>query len=157
LRSLERCQGPEPACEEDSGDVANLHRNCFACGRSETGLGLTFVQSEKGNVSSEWFCDIKYQGYPGIVHGGVIATLLDSAMTNCLLLKGVSAVTADMHVEYHSPLKVGSWTIVKASLTRSRSPLFMLDAEVVQNEAVCATATAKFMRMDVWSDNYDVY
>jgi len=30
-------------------------------------------------------------GYPGIVHGGIIATILDCAMTNCLLMKGISA------------------------------------------------------------------
>jgi len=41
---------------------------------------------------------------------------------------------------------------VKASFVRSRSPLFMLEAEVIQNGAVCARATAKFMRADVWSD-----
>jgi len=53
-------------------------------------------------------CEEKYQSYPGIIRGGVIATILDCVMTNCLLMKGIPAVTADMHVEYLKPLRVGS-------------------------------------------------
>ena len=141
---------------EETGSAASLHRDCFACGHGEDGLGLTFDRSGSDTVSAEWFCDERYRSYPGIVHGGIIATILDCAMTNCLLMKGISAVTADMHVKYREPLRVGGMVTVRASLVRSRSPLFMLDAEVIQNGAVCARATAKFMRADVWSDTSHV-
>lgn len=138
--------------EEANPGGASLHRNCFACGFGEGGLGLRFGQSGVDGVSAEWYCEDRYQSYPGIIHGGVIATILDSAMTNCLLLKGIAAVTADMNVEYREPLRVGSMVTVKASLVRSRSPLFVLEAEVVQNDLVIARASARFMRTDVWSD-----
>lgn len=141
---------------EDTGSIAGLHHDCFACGHGEDGLGLTFDRNGVDTVSAEWFCEERYQSYPGIVHGGIIATILDCAMTNCLLMKGISAVTADMHVKYREPLRVGGMVTVRASLVRSRSPLFMLDAEVIQNGAVCARATAKFMRADVWSDTSHV-
>jgi uncharacterized protein (TIGR00369 family) len=120
------------------------------------GLGLIFDQSGVDTVSAEWFCDERYQSYPGIMHGGIIATILDCAMTNCLLMRGIPAVTADMHIEYREPVRVGGVVTVSASLVRSRSPLFLLDAKVVQNGRVSARASAKFMRADIWSDTSHV-
>lgn len=141
---------------EDSSETASLHHDCFACGPGSGGLGLAFDRDGPDTVRAEWFCDERYQGYPGIVHGGIIATILDSAMTNCLLAKGISAVTAKMQVDYAEPLRVGSTVMVRASLTRSRPPLFALEAEVIRDEAVCARAAARFMRRDVWSDTSNV-
>lgn len=152
MRSLEPAQAVKQSRAEDTGSAAGLHRNCFACGHGEDGLGLTFEVSDVDTVSSEWFCEARYQSYPGIAHGGIIATVLDCAMTNCLLMKDIPAVTADMHVEYREPVRVGGLVAIRASLVRSRSPLFVLEAEIVQDERVRARASAKFMRADVWSD-----
>lgn len=150
MRSLEAASlPPRPHLKTD---VTELHRDCFACGQGADGLGLTFEQDSDDSVSAEWFCDAKYQSYPGIVHGGIIATILDCAMTNCLLLKGISAVTGDMHVHYRKPVRVGGKVLVRASLTRSRSMLFMLSAEALQDGIVCATAEAKFMKSTMWSE-----
>ncbi len=137
---------------EQSGNAAELHRGCFACGLAEGGLGLVFDGDGLGGVRAEWFCEERYQSYPGIVHGGIIATVLDAAMTNCLLSKGIAAVTANMQVEYRGPVRVRSVATLRASLTRSRPPLFVLRAEVAQNGIVCASATAKFMRADTWDE-----
>ncbi|MDI6827880.1 MAG: PaaI family thioesterase [Armatimonadota bacterium] len=150
MRSL-RPQQVRHFCE-GVDNVASLHHNCFACGSNGNGLGLTFDQDEAGNVLTEWFCEEKYQSYPGIVHGGVVATLLDCAMTNCLLMRGIPAVTANMCVEYQEPVRVGNMVKVRARLLRSRSPLFVLEAEVIQNGRVSARASAKFMCTDVWSE-----
>ncbi len=138
------------SCAEKTGSVACLHCDCFACGYGVDGLGLTFERSGVDTVSAEWFCEERYQSYLGIIHGGIIATILDSAMTNCLLMKGISAMTADMHIKYREPLRVGNVVIVRATLVRSRLSLFVLEAEVIQNECVSANASAKFMRTDVW-------
>lgn len=157
MRSLELPQNAKQSNAEENTSAADLHRNCFACGNGKDGLGLTFKVSAKDTVSAEWFCEARYQSYPGIAHGGIIATVLDSAMTNCLLIKGISAVTANLHVEYREPVRVGGMVTVKASLVRSRSPLFVLEAEIIQDERVKATASAKFMRVDTWSNMSHVY
>lgn len=140
----------------DGAEALSLHRMCFACGSGCNGLGLVFEQLEADGVSAEWFCDEKYQSYPGIVHGGVIATVLDSAMTNCLLVKGIAALTARMQIDYREPLCVGAVAVVRARLSRCRPPVFVLDAEEIQNGTVRAGATAKFMRIDSWSGSGNV-
>jgi acyl-coenzyme A thioesterase PaaI-like protein len=72
--------------QKGEGEI-NLHRNCFAC-VSNNGMGfrLKFHKQEDGSVFRNFFADPKFESYSGIVHRGIVATLLDSAMTHCLLM-----------------------------------------------------------------------
>jgi hypothetical protein len=70
---------------------------CPKCGTvaphdDRMGLGLKFYKHKDGAVFGTFFADPKYEGYSGIIYGGIIATLLDSAMTHCLLMKDVPAL-----------------------------------------------------------------
>jgi uncharacterized protein (TIGR00369 family) len=130
-----------------------LHSQCFACGQCADGLGLRFETSGSDEVIALWYCSNEYQGYPGIVHGGIVATILDSAMTNCLLLRGIPAVTAEMHIRYRKPLVVGAEAKITATLVGRRANLFELKAEVAQGEVTVATATARFVKASVWLEN----
>lgn len=52
--------------------------DCFVCGRANKfGLKLTFFETAPGEVTCEYTVPDQYQGYPGIVHGGVVAAMLD--------------------------------------------------------------------------------
>ena len=69
----------------------DFHQNCFACGsKNGAGLGLKFHKEEDGSVFGDFLADTKFESYSGIVHGGIMATLLDSAITHCLFCKGHS-------------------------------------------------------------------
>jgi acyl-coenzyme A thioesterase PaaI-like protein len=53
-------------------------RNCFACGvENPVGMKLKFYETAPGEVTVEHIVPDKYQGYPGVVHGGVVAAILD--------------------------------------------------------------------------------
>lgn len=53
-------------------------RTCFVCGVANPyGLQLTFYQSGPGEVVAEYTVPDRYQGYPGVVHGGIVAAMLD--------------------------------------------------------------------------------
>ena len=106
-------------------------------------------------MTAQWQCAPRFESYPGIVHGGIVATILDAAMTQCLLRNGVVAVTGQMQIEYESPLRSGEKATVYAAIARSRPPLYLLSAEVLQDGAVAARAMAKFMRTQTWSDPHD--
>ena len=129
-----------------------LHRGCYACGDKEDGIGLRFKPHGEG-VIAEWFCDKRYESYPGIIHGGITATLLDSAMTNCLLINGIIAVTAELSVRYHESLRIDGTAIVKAVISYARPPLFRMEAEILQDGVLKAKAHAKFMLTDAWKEN----
>jgi len=65
------------------------HPNCFLCGpANNSGLHLAFRACAEGSVAGRFSCDQIFQGYAGFLHGGVIASLLDSAMVSRLFSQG---------------------------------------------------------------------
>jgi acyl-coenzyme A thioesterase PaaI-like protein len=53
-------------------------RHCFACGlENQIGLKLKFYETAPGEVTVNHVVPDEYQGYPGVVHGGVVAAMLD--------------------------------------------------------------------------------
>ncbi|MDI7260991.1 MAG: PaaI family thioesterase, partial [Thermodesulfobacteriota bacterium] len=95
----------------------SFHRNCFACGSNDgMGLGLKFYKHEDGTVFGNFFADPKFEGYSGIIHGGIVATLLDSAMTHCLLMKDIPALTGRLSVKYSTPIQTGAAVRLEAKI-----------------------------------------
>ncbi len=122
------------------------HPECFACGPANAcGLGLQFHVAEDGAVEAPFACQSVFAGYPGMLHGGIICTLLDGAMTNCLFAHGLAAVTVDLSVRFHHPVTVSLPAVVRAWLKTEGSPVHRLAAEVVQQGRVAATAAARFV------------
>ena len=122
------------------------HPACFACGvRNGDGLGLRFTEEPDGTVVGSFACDGKYQGYPDRLHGGVIAMLADAAMTHCLFLRRISAVTGKLRLRFPHPVEVGMAATVRATLVKNSPPLFELKAEISQAGKVRATAEGLFI------------
>ena len=99
------------------------HRRCFACGGENlSGLRLRFMPAGNDEVECEFVASSKFQGYRGVVQGGVVATLLDSAMTNVLLQRGIAARTAEMRIRFRHPVPVEKKMVVrvKPKLSRAR-------------------------------------
>jgi uncharacterized protein (TIGR00369 family) len=88
----------------------------------------------------------EFEGYNDFLHGGVISALLDGAMTNCMFAHGYAALTAELNVRFHHPVLIGAPATVRAWIKKDLYPLFIVEAEVVQNQQVKATAAGKFMK-----------
>jgi uncharacterized protein (TIGR00369 family) len=125
---------------------AETHPFCMVCGQSNPfGLGLKFTCEADGSVSATFLGHPALEGYVGLLHGGVIASLLDGAMTNCLFAHGCQAMTGELNVRYREPVVIGEEMRIRAWIRRSLPPLYMLTAELKQGNCVKAAATAKFM------------
>jgi acyl-coenzyme A thioesterase PaaI-like protein len=60
--------------------------NCFVCGLDNPyGLKLKFFERKSGEVISEYTVPEQFQGYPGVVHGGVVAAMLDETAGRALM------------------------------------------------------------------------
>ena len=83
--------------------------HCFGCGlENRTGLRLRFYVDGTGQVVSPVRVAKRFQGPPGHAHGGIIATLLDEAMSKANRARGVVAMTRHLDVEYLRPVPVGT-------------------------------------------------
>jgi uncharacterized protein (TIGR00369 family) len=95
-------------------------QRCFVCGPNNAiGLNLRF-RLEEGMARTEFVPQPNHQGYDGVVHGGILAALLDDAMANCLWLRGIAVVTAKMTLRYRTPVQVGSRLLVYGRLVHER-------------------------------------
>lgn len=53
-------------------------QHCFVCGVSNpVGLKLRFFETGPGEITAEYTAPEHFQGYPGVVHGGIVAAMLD--------------------------------------------------------------------------------
>lgn len=128
---------------------ASCHPACIACRpRGLGGLGLSFESQADGSVVATFACEAGFQGYPDRVHGGVLATLVDAAMTHCLFARRIAGYTVKLEIRYRRGVRLGVPAQVRAWLGESRLVLHYLHAEVWQDGERCVTAQATFMGND---------
>lgn len=88
-------------------------RLCFVCGlQNPCGLKLSFYEdAEEGQVRTEFTVPEEYQGYPGVVHGGIVSAILDEVSGRALMIeRGDEAFFATLRltVRYRSPTPTGT-------------------------------------------------
>ncbi|MBA7469398.1 hypothetical protein ES707_04667 [subsurface metagenome] len=103
---------------------------CFGCGKyNPIGLKLKFQQD--GNiVRAEFTPNNNHQGWSGIVHGGLLFTLLDEAMGYAVLYQGLSSVTAKMHARLKHPAVIGEPLVITGSITGKERKLITAEAAI---------------------------
>ncbi|MGC8643078.1 MAG: PaaI family thioesterase [Isosphaeraceae bacterium] len=127
------------------------HSRCLLCGNlNPKSLSLSFQPAGDGSVRTRFKARTELQGYDDILHGGVIASLLDAAMTHCLFHRGIQAVTGDLHVRFVEPVSCHSTLEIRAWVLYFHPPLYCLQAEITLDGRVMAWADAKFMERQVF-------
>jgi len=136
----------KPSLELLEATRHDMHPRCVVCGRPDpAGLGLEFRVLADGSVTASFDCGESFEGYGGMLHGGVVSAIADGAMTNCLFAHGIAAVTAELNVRFRHPMVLGTPLTVTARITRRAEPLFLVEAELTQAGQLKAKATGKFM------------
>ncbi|MCC7406611.1 MAG: PaaI family thioesterase [Phycisphaeraceae bacterium] len=121
------------------------HPDCVVCSPTcGHGLRMKYELDDEDRAVGVFACPERFGGYPGLLHGGVIAALLDGAMTHWLFLHGHAAVTAELAVRFRHPVRLGETAVIRAWQVEARSPIFRLGAELVQDEICKARAHATF-------------
>jgi acyl-coenzyme A thioesterase PaaI-like protein len=140
----------EPLKIRDYTSCQRSHCNCIVCGeQNPIGLGLAFRIGDDGTVYSEFEASDLLQGYSGILHGGIVAALLDACMTHCLFHHGVEAVTGALEVRFMKPVPCDASLTIRATLTTSHPPLYKLKSTLESGGRLMAHGHAKFVEADV--------
>ena len=102
-------------------EFQNNHR-CFVCGKhNPDGLHLDFEVEGSSGVRTTWIIPERFQGFAGIAHGGILATILDECMVNTVWLRGVVAVTARLEIRLLRPVRANQRRIQSAGRVEHRA------------------------------------
>jgi uncharacterized protein (TIGR00369 family) len=98
---------------------SNTHQ-CFVCGiDNPTGLKITFESDGEGKVWTKKRFTKEHQGYPGIVHGGVLAAVLDEAAGRATMKHKrpeITLVTGKMAIRYRKPVRVDDLILIEGMM-----------------------------------------
>lgn len=109
-------------------------RRCFVCGPDNPiGLKLRFAPEGEG-VRAEFTPSELHAGYTGLVHGGILAALIDDALANIWFLRGEEAVTAKIEVRFRQAARPGERLVVTAEPTGTRGGLMTARAVVARSD-----------------------
>jgi uncharacterized protein (TIGR00369 family) len=126
---------------------------CFGCGPANTtGLRLEFLHAEDGGVVTLPTVTDSFEGHPGYLHGGIIATLLDEAMSKSARARGLTTMTRKLEVEYLRPVPSGKPLRVEGRVVRSEGRKHWIEAEI-RDAAGTVLAAGKGVFVEVKKEN----
>ena len=108
---------------------------CFCCGaKNPIGLKLEFEDTPEGRMRTIWTPRREHQGFKDIVHGGLVATVLDEVMVRLLYLRGIEAVTAGMETKLIRPLRWGRAYRFEGWIVQDRGRAVITESEAFEVE-----------------------
>lgn len=122
---------------------------CFVCGSANpAGMRVTFTIDAEAHVASA--CLIlreEFQGWAGIVHGGILSTLLDEVCMHAARTTGDQMVTAEIAVRFKKPVPVGSEIHLTGSVVGFQKRLVLTTGRIEIAGTLMAEADAKIFRI----------
>jgi acyl-coenzyme A thioesterase PaaI-like protein len=132
---------------------ATDYQRCFVCGqRNPYGLQMVFRQ-EDNTIVSDFSPREEYQGFPGMVHGGIVAAVLDEALNRTSLLAehSVWTMTGRLDIRYRRYVPYGPLLRVRAMLGMQRGRMVQASGKLTLAEdesVIFAEAQGSFMALD---------
>ena len=124
------------ATSENLTPLAHAAQNrCFGCGQANpSGLHLEFLLAEDSSVVCLASVPDTFEGPPGYLHGGIIATLLDEAMSKSVRARGFTAMTRHMEVDYLRPVPSSTPIRLEGHVTRNEGRKHWTEARILDAE-----------------------
>jgi uncharacterized protein (TIGR00369 family) len=112
-----------PHEEQETPLVYDAQHSCFGCGElSEVGLRLRFARNSRGEAVCRFQMPAHAQGPHGFTHGGLIATVLDEAMSKAIHASpeadGRMAMTRRFEIDYLRPVPLGAALVARGRQVR---------------------------------------
>lgn len=125
-------------------------KTCFICGRQNpVGLKLEFYTVGPGTVKAEMFIPAEYEGYPGIVHGGIIAAVLDECGGRAQMsMTDRFMVTAQLNVRYRLSVSSEAALVVVGMAGDRRGRVSYAHSEIQTHEGEML-AEAELVLVDI--------
>lgn len=108
---------------------AQVQSRCVVCGRDHPhGLRIHYDTAGDGAVSAAWTPTPDWEGFRGIVHGGIVSTVLDETMSKAVAATGCEALTGELRVRFRRCVTSGERLQVRGWIVRRTKRLIETEA-----------------------------
>lgn len=133
---------------------------CFICGlENPIGLRLHIYETAPGVVESTYLAPDHFQGYPGVLHGGIVGAIIDEIAGRALMgsdpLDARFMFTAKMEVKYHRNVPIGKLLKIIGKAGKSKSKSAEAWAGIYGFETNELLAEGNVLLIDVPADQFD--
>jgi uncharacterized protein (TIGR00369 family) len=127
-------------------------RDCFVCGlENKFGLKSAFYELENGELVARFIPSEEHQSYPGRLHGGVSAAILDETIGRAMMNhkeRAVWGVTLEFSMKFRKPVPLDKEVVVRARITAENKRTFAGSGEIVLADGTVAVeGTGRYLKM----------
>lgn len=135
-------------------------RHCFVCGlENPIGLHLHIYEVDEGVVESKYIAPDHFQGYPGVLHGGIVAAIIDEisgrAHMGSDMKKPRFMFTGKLEVKYRRNVPIGKMLKIIGRAGRSKRNIAEAWAGIYDAETDELLAEGTTMHVDVPDAQFD--
>jgi acyl-coenzyme A thioesterase PaaI-like protein len=104
---------------------------CYVCGsENPAGLHVTFHRAADGASRAEYVARREHVGWPEIIHGGLLFTLMDEAVAWAAMFAGLNGVTGKAEARFRSPARVGMRLVISGRITQASRRVVRVHSEI---------------------------
>jgi len=127
---------------------------CFVCGlENNSGLKGRFYEMETGELLSIFRPTTDHQGYPGRLHGGLAATILDETIGRAIMLTTsdtIWGVTVEFSMKLKKPIPLDNDVRVLTRVTKENKRFFEGSGEIILSDgSVAVEGKGRYLKMDI--------
>ena len=127
---------------------------CFVCGlKNKFGLNASFYETDNNELIALFKPCQEHQGYPGRLHGGIAAAILDETIGRTITTgkdNEIWGVTLEFNIKYKKPIPLDEEIKIVAKLTYEDKRLFGGTGKIMlSNGERAATAEGKYLRLQI--------
>ena len=153
MELLRKSEDAQEAKAHDGGGPPGLRarrqNRCVVCGQENPyGLRIHFVRERDGAFTAEWRPTENWEGFEGIVHGGIISTVLDEAMSKAVAAMNYEALTGELRVRFRRHVAAGENLRIRGWVVEKVKRLVKAEATLVATDGYeRAHAWARFLAL----------
>lgn len=135
--------------ESDDRLRARSRSACFVCGQDNPqGLHIRFERNDSGELTANWTPRPECEGFRGIVHGGIVSTVLDEAMSKAVAATDTEALTAEIRVRFRHHVDTGKVFQIRGWIVKRSKRLIETEATLTAPDGTeHAHAWASFLTL----------
>ena len=132
----------------------HISKMCFVCGeKNDFGLHANFYETENNELIALIDPLVQHQGFPGRMHGGIAAAILDETIlrsVNSGKSEQVWGVTLELKTKFRKPIPLGQPLKIVGRVTSEGSRSFEGTGEILlASGEIVVSAEGKYLKADI--------